>query len=573
MITLTAAKKTLVQYFIITAVLFFISLYSFAQTPTLVFVPVVQTGLNAPADVVNAGDGTNRLFIAELGGQVKIVTLPSGTLQPGIFLDMTDSTDNVGENGLLSIAFHPDFENNRYLFVYYTNTAGNLRITRFQTYAANPSLVDQTTGTVIMTIPHPTNSNHNGGKLNFGPDGNLYLGTGDGGGGDDPPNNAQNGNSLLGKMIRINVDDFLTPPYYTIPADNPYVGVPGVREEIYNMGLRNPFRWSFDRLNGDIWIADVGQDQKEEVNYTPLATSAGLNYGWRCWEGLSSNILTGCGPSTDYFFPIFDYDRPLGHAITGGYVYRGPYNVLKGWYICVDYVFNNAWVVKPNGTGGSISSIQTAIPFNIVGFGEAESNGALYAVSINGTLYRIESSTPYLPLTLLQFTAKAFTAYNELKWKTTNEMDLSHYEIEYSTNGRDYTYTGKVNALNSSSENNYSFQHPAGTFNKMYYRLKTVEKNGNYTHSHLVWVDSKERTDVKVYPTLVTGNVLKIVSAKPVEQVTFFSAEGKHIFQTKLGNLSGTISVPIPRMQKGIYFVQLKLKDEYVYEKVVVRQD
>jgi glucose/arabinose dehydrogenase len=574
MTTSIAAKRNLLVYsLVITTVLVFGGQHANAQTPNLVFTPFITSGLSQPADVVNAGDGTNRLFIAQLGGTVKIVNLPAGTLMAGNFLDIADSTDNAGEGGLLSIAFHPDFENNRYLFVFYTTNEGNLRITRFQTFAGDPNLVDETTGQVIMTIPHPTNSNHNGGKLNFGPDGNLYLGIGDGGGGGDVPNNAQNINTLLGKMIRINVDDFLTPPYYTIPATNPYFGaIPGL-DEIYNVGMRNPWRWSFDRQTGDVWIADVGQDDWEEVNYTPFASSAGLNYGWRCYEGNNPHNTTGCGAPASYFYPIFEYDHSLGSSITGGYVYRGPnFHVLNGWYICADFLSMNAWLIRPDGMGGWTTAIQNAVPNLIVGFGEAE-NGALFAVGTNGRLYRIETTTPYLAVTLLQFTAKALTSYNELKWKTTNEIALSHYEIEYSNNGRDYTYAGRVNALNSSTENNYSFQHPAGAFSKLYYRLKTVEKNGSSTHSHLISLENKVVSDVKVYPTLIKGNLLNIISEKPVEQVSFFSAEGKNVFQTRLNNASGTMSITIPRIQKGIYFVQLKLKDGYVYQKVLIQQD
>ena len=242
----------------ISAVPFLFSASIFAQpVPVLVYSPVVTSGLSSPVDVVNAGDGSNRLFVVQQGGQVRIVS--GGALLPGNFLDIPDSISGGGERGLLSIAFHPNYESNRYFFVYYTNTAGDLRITRFQTQAGNPNAADESTGVVILTIPHPTYSNHNGGKLNFGADGHLYFATGDGGSGGDPDNNSQNGNSLLGKMIRINVDNFTTPPYYTIPADNPYVTNPSVRDEIFAMGLRNPWRWSFDKETNDMWIADVGQ--------------------------------------------------------------------------------------------------------------------------------------------------------------------------------------------------------------------------------------------------------------------------------------------------------------------------
>jgi glucose/arabinose dehydrogenase len=189
--------------------------------------------------------------------------------------------------------FHPDYRNNRYFFVYYTNASGDITVTRFQTSATDPNVADLTTGVRLINIPKPF-SNHNGGTLLFGPDGKLYFGTGDGGSGGDPNNFAQNGNSLLGKLIRLDVDNFSTPPYYSIPADNPFVTDPNVRDEIFALGLRNPFRWSFDRQNGDFWIADVGQNAWEEVNQVPFANASGINYGWRCYEGDNTYNATGC---------------------------------------------------------------------------------------------------------------------------------------------------------------------------------------------------------------------------------------------------------------------------------------
>ncbi|MEP7254606.1 MAG: PQQ-dependent sugar dehydrogenase [Ferruginibacter sp.] len=581
MITSNSVKRNLVVCsFLLATLLFLLSIgfTTMAQTPTLIYGSIL-TNLSDPVDVVNAGDNSNRLFIVQRAGQVKIVTLPGGTLLPGNFLDIPDSTDNAGEGGILSIAFHPNYENNRYFFVYYTTTDGDLRLTRFQTQAGNPNAADETTGAVLLTIPHPGQSNHNGGKLNFGPDGNLYLGIGDGGGSGDASNNAQNGNKLLGKMLRINVDDFLNPPYYTIPPDNPYASSLTVAHEIYNIGMRNPWRWSFDRLNGDVWIADVGQDLWEEINHTSFASSAALNYGWRCYEGNQTYNTTGCQAIGNYFFPIYVYDHSAagGHSITGGYVYRATeFPAMYGYYICSDYVIARAWLVKENSPGVYTVTTQTSgIPNNITGYGEAE-NGDLYAVrlgSSNGTLYKITTNTIYVPLKLLQFTGKAFTGYNDLKWKTTNEQNMSHYEIEFSSDGIKYNNAGRINAINSTVENNYSFQHPMNFFTKLFYRLKSVDKDGSYTYSNVITLDGKDRTGVKVYPTLITGNNLNIISAKPVEQLTFFSAEGKNIFQTKLNNLSGSISISIPHIPKGFYIVQVKLKDEYVYEKVLIQQD
>jgi glucose/arabinose dehydrogenase len=566
-----ATLKTLVLLFAFTAVPGLFTLPVFAQaTPVLIYDTIISSGLSSPVDIVNADDGSNRLFIVEKTGTVRI--LSGGTLVPGNFLDIPDSISGGGERGLLSIAFHPGYLTNRYFFVYYTNIAGDIRITRFQTQAGNPNAADESSGVIVLTIPHPSFSNHNGGKLNFGPDGNLYFATGDGGSGGDPGNNAQNGNSLLGKMMRLNVDNFLTPPYYTIPSDNPYVGDNAVRDEVFAMGLRNPWRWSFDRLNNDVWIADVGQGVWEEINTRLFTSSGGINYGWRCYEGNAAYNTAGCLPPANYMSPIFVYPHIFstgGFSVTGGYVYRGAeFPAMYGYYICADYVSGNTWLIKSNGVGGWNVTIQTGLPGSISGFGEAE-NGDLFAVSLNGRLYKVTTST-VLPVTLLQFTAKAFTGYNELRWKTINEQSLSYYEIEYSTDGVNYISAGKINAVNTPAENNYSFQHVINQFKRIFYKLKSTDKDGHSTFSNVVELNKKETAYLKIYPNLVTDNQFNIFSDKPVEQVIIFSTEGKKVYQNRLNYLSGTIPVSLPALQNGIYIVQLKLESGYVNEKILI---
>lgn len=572
-----APKKNIPAVLSFIALSFLLCLKTYSQTPPfLLFTPYVSTSLSSSVDLVNAGDGTNRLFVVRQGGIVRIIS--GGVLQAGNFLNMADSLSTGGERGLLSLAFHPNFASNRYFFVYYTTTTGDIRITRFQTLVGNPNVADQTTGVVLLTIPHPTNSNHNGGKLVFGSDGNLYFGTGDGGGTGDPDNNAQNGNSLLGKMMRINVDNFTTPPYYTIPADNPYVGNPAVRDEIFAMGLRNPWRWSFDRLNHDMWIADVGQGAREEIDFRTLATAGGVNYGWRCYEGNLAYNTSGCQPQSSYESPIFDYPHNSatgGFVVTGGYVYRGlEYAALYGYYICIDYATGNAWLIKPNGSGGWNTYIQaqaTGLPTSIVGFGEDEF-GILYALSQSGVVYKVgTNSGGPVAVNFLQFTAKAFTAFNELRWKTTNEQNLSFYEIEYSLDAVNYISAGRINALNSALENNYSFQHSISGFTKIFYRIKITDKQGHITYSNIIGLDKNEKVNIKVYPTVVMNKSLYIESDKPVEQLVLFSVDGKQVFQTGLNNASGTINISIPDLQGGLYFVQLKLKDQFINSRILVQ--
>ncbi len=559
------------KLFVYLVTVFLFNLNITAQTPPdLVFSPVV-TGLSSGVDVVNAGDGTNRLFILRQSGTVRI--LSGGILLPGNFLDIPDSLSTGGERGLLSIAFHPDYENNRYFFVYYTNTAGNLALARFQTQAGDPNAADESTGVILLTIPHPTFGNHNGGKLNFGPDGNLYLGTGDGGSGGDPANNSQNGNSLLGKMIRLNVDDFTTPPYYTIPVDNPYIGDPLIRDEIFALGLRNPWRWSFDRLTNEVWIADVGQGAWEEVNSLPFATSGGINYGWRCYEGNAPYNTAGCLPQASYVSPVFVYPHIFatgGFSVTGGYVYRGAeFPTLYGYYVCADYVSGNVWLIKPDGGGGWNSYIQGGLPGNISGFGEAE-NGTLYALSLGGTLYKVDTLTVVLPATLLEFTAKAFKGYNELRWKTTNEQNLAGYEIEYSFNGVDFVTAGNKLAENGTGDNHYSFQHTITGFTRLFYRLKIKDMDGRIKYSAILTVDKKTDALVKIYPMPITQDACSIISDQPVEQAVLYSMDGREVFRRKLNNVSGQINIPLPNMQNGVFILQLKLKNKYVTERIVI---
>jgi glucose/arabinose dehydrogenase len=402
-----------------------------AQRPTISYSNFI-TGLNAPIDIVSANDGSGRLFIVQQGGLIRLYE--NGTLYN--FLNMGATGENListgGERGLLSMAFHPDYDGTTvpYFFVYYTNTAGNLAIRRYSTIAGpgtppTPSIVANTSSDVlVLTIPHPTNANHNGGKINFGSDGYLYLATGDGGGSNDGPNNAQNGEVLLGKMIRIDINSSTAQTFgnYGIPADNPYVGDPSVLDEIWAMGLRNPFRWSFDKLTGDMWIGDVGQGAKEEINFRPAGATAHVNYGWRCLEGyISTPSVADCIPA-DNVYPVFDYNNPVSgqSAVTGGYVYRGTqYPNLYGYYIAADVYSDSVYLLWPNGSGGFDSLGQVMPPdpdpWFIVSFGQDE-DGTIYAVS-QGTgaiLNVVATGGIPLPVKLSAFSIKHFSGYNEL---------------------------------------------------------------------------------------------------------------------------------------------------------------
>lgn len=336
----------------------------------------VANGLLQPVAITNAGDGSGRLFITQQDGRVMIFN--GERILPRAFLNIRDRVGSGGERGLLSVAFHPDFSRNRLFFVNYTNASGDTVVSRFQASRRIPDSARRRSERLVLTVPQPY-ANHNGGQLQFGPDGFLYIGMGDGGSGGDPENRAQDGASLLGKLLRIDVDQ--SP--YGIPVDNPFVGRTEVRPEIWALGLRNPWRFSFDRATGDLYIADVGQETWEEINFQPAAAPGGVNYGWRRLEGRHCfNPPTGCDDGT-FTPPILEYDHRLGKSVTGGYVYRGlQVPELVGRYVYGDFVSGRIWAARLEN-GQWISTELLASSLLIASFGEDES-GELYVADYAG---------------------------------------------------------------------------------------------------------------------------------------------------------------------------------------------
>lgn len=358
-----------------------------SQTPTPLQIQLQQvaTGLAAPVGIYSAGD--QRLFILEQAqGDIEII-LTDGTYV-GKFLDITGLISTGGERGLLGMAFHPNYANNGYFYINYTNTAGHTVVARY-TVSSDPNVANPSSAQILLTINQPF-ANHNGGHMAFGPDGYLYIGMGDGGSSGDPANRAQNPGILLGKMLRINVDG-ATP--YSIPANNPFVGVAGYAPEIWSTGLRNPWKFSFDRETGDMWIGDVGQGLWEEIDFEPAGSPGGLNWGWRCYEGNASYNLSGCGSSSQYTFPVAVYSHSAPQSfcsVTGGIVYRGSvFSYMQGHYIFCDYCNSDFYSLLPNGSGGFTSSLVLDGPgTNYTAFGE-DHLGELYVARANGVIFRI----------------------------------------------------------------------------------------------------------------------------------------------------------------------------------------
>lgn len=397
--------------------------FTFGQTLSL---QSFGTGFTSPVEITHAGD--SRLFVVEQTGRIKILNT-NGSVNPTPFLNISTIISTGSERGLLGLAFHPNYTSNGYFFVNYTNTAGNTVIARYSV-SGNADIAN-TTGQILMTITQPF-SNHNGGCLKFGADGYLYIAMGDGGSAGDPGNRAQNINDNLGKMLRIDVNSTIA-PFYINPPTNPYVGIAG-NDEIWAIGLRNPWKFSFDKSTGDLWIADVGQGVWEEINKVS-PTLAGANYGWRCFEGNAVYNNTGnCATITGTTAPLVVVNHSTGAcSITGGYVYRGTsYPNLVGKYLFSDYCLGKIGIT----TSAGATTFSTTFSGNFVSFGE-DINGELYISDLGGTIYKIVDTS----LNSESFEKNLFTIYPN---PANNILFIDKSQGNYPTEIEIYNVNGKL---------------------------------------------------------------------------------------------------------------------------------
>jgi len=355
--------------------------------PTTVHFKLVQvlTGLDQPLQLVDPADGSKRLFIVEKTGKV-LIYLDKQVLDTP-FLDISGLVSSGSEQGLLSLAFHPDFKNNGTFFVDYTDVNGDSNIVRYKVSAGDPNVADPNSAEQILFVDQPF-PNHNGGLVMFGPDGYLYIGFGDGGSQGDPNGNGQNLSDLLASILRIDVDLTEGDKHYAIPKDNPFVGQPNAAPEVWDYGLRNPWRFSWDRETKDLYIADVGGGDFEEIDFEP-AGKGGNNYGWVIMEG------TECyGGGSDcnqegLTLPVAEYTHEFGCSITGGYVYRGDnQKSLIGLYFFGDYCSGLLWALGKNANGDWVMSDPVETGLGISSFGE-DRNGEIYVTDLSGGLYRL----------------------------------------------------------------------------------------------------------------------------------------------------------------------------------------
>lgn len=369
----------------LTLLLLLITTFSFSQD---IYTILFADGFSNPVEMQNVGD--DRLFVVEKRGVIEILQL-DGTTNPIPFLDIQNIVltpgGNYDERGLLGLAFHPDYINNGYFYINYIDNFGNTQISRFSVSTSDSSIADPDSEFQILNVEQPY-INHNGGCLRFGPDGYLYIGLGDGGSAGDPENRSQNLQTLLGKMLRINIDNTEGSTNYVVPSNNPFVGDPNALDEIWSYGLRNPWRFSFDSETDELWIGDVGQGSIEEINRAPAGVS-GQNYGWRCYEGTQEYNISGCPNQSELTFPMAEYTHSGGNcSITGGYVYRGEiYENFLGVYFYADFCSGEIGTIDQSNNQINHGSYNGSW----VSFGE-DKNKELYIIDNFGSIYKIEGN-------------------------------------------------------------------------------------------------------------------------------------------------------------------------------------
>ena len=456
--------------------LLFVTL-SFAQTIAL---QSFATGFSSPLEIVHPANDS-RLFVVQQRGLIRILNT-NGTINSTPFLNLVGTVSTSGsERGLLGLAFHPNYASNGFFYVNYTRISDGATVIARYSVSADPNVAN-TTGTILMTINQPF-SNHNGGCLRFGPDGYLYIGMGDGGSGGDPNGYAQNltvdvanpTRVFLGKMLRIDVDTTDGVLNYGIPPSNPFASTAGIRE-IWAYGLRNPWKFTFNRVNGDLWIGDVGQLDIEEVNKVTAPLPVGLNFGWRCYEGNSVYNTTGCASMGTMTFPVTQYDHSTGCSITGGYFYTGSmYPNFANKYFYTDYCDNKIRTLNTSNVVTTTASFSG----NFSAFGE-DKDGELYVAGIsNGTIYKIIDSS----LGLNDFNKNGLSFYpnpakTEIFIKNNTEYALSIVKI--------FDLTGKL-VLTKSIENNDS--NPSVNIAALYsglYMIAVQDLTGNQYQSKLI---------------------------------------------------------------------------------------
>lgn len=504
-------------------------------------------GIFRPVDIANAGD--DRLFIVSQGGTIHIVEDGSLVSTPFLDIGFKVNTQN-SEQGLLGLVFHPDYANNGFFYIYYTagGGAGTSTISRYSVDPSNPNLADDDSESIVMTLSQPF-WNHNAGDLAFGPDGYLYISFGDGGGGNDPLDYAQNPDVFFGKMLRIDVDNGNP---YSVPADNPFVNNPDVRDEIWSLGLRNVWRYSFDRLTGDLWMADVGQNAWEEINFQPAESGGGENYQWDCLEG-TNNAPGTCFDNGISTGPVHEYSHGgNGCSITGGFVYRGcNYPDLYGKYVYSDYCSGRIWALTPDGNGGFDNEfLRQYNQHDWSSLGE-DVNGELYIARLNtGTIYRI-------------VTAEGISPFNFDVSGSTLSIDPDFDTYQWYLNGA---------LINGATANTYE-----ATESGVYTVEVTTDQGCTFLseETNVTIVNSLEARFIEswsIQPNPVETTALLQIQLKEPKafQVTLRDLSGKNLWnQSYQALLQEQVELPMNDLPNGIYLVELAIDGNQFSRKVV----
>ena len=546
-------------------------LFSFAfitgySQPEIELLPFAG-GLTFPIDIAEAGD--ERLFIVQQRGLIRIIN-PDGTVNSDPFIDLSGLVSQSGnERGLLGLAFHPQYEENGYFFVNYTRASdGATVVARFSVNDENSDLADPESQKIIMTIEQPY-SNHNGGNILFGPDGYLYIAVGDGGSGGDPDDYAQNHMSLLGKMLRIDIDVENDETPYVIPEDNPFAWDDFTRDEIWALGLRNHWRNSFDRLTGDLWIADVGQSAREEINFQPADSPGGENYGWRCYEGNIPYNLSGCGDEEFYTFPVFDY----GHegsgctgSVTGGYVYRGAlYNGLYGIYLAADYCTGKFYMVQQTEDGFEGAELGTFAPFQYATFGEDQYGELYISLRGEGQIQKITDKSDCRPVAKILEDG----SYVNLEYGDSFILHaLYHPDLDYQWLRNDEPIPGEsTHILDVTESGVYSVE-------------VTNPENACFNVSETFEVEIDEPTDVqvaealqvKVYPNPARDQInIEGLSPHEITSLMLTDLSGKVIFK-EITIEGSSWNLQLSTVPSGIYLLNIFTKDNSTIKRIVVNR-
>ncbi|MEO6286562.1 MAG: PQQ-dependent sugar dehydrogenase [Dyadobacter sp.] len=519
--------------------------FSLAQ-PT----PVIQSfvaGFTRPVRVVNGGDA--RLFVAEIGGKIRIIKNGSILSQP--FLDIGSKINDPDWAGIFSLVFAPNYQTSGYFYVLYVlKNSTEVQLSRFTRSTSDADLAEVSSELKILTIPYENIlGGHRGGDLAFGMDGFLYVSTGDNGPGSrgaigDPGNNSQNMGKLFGKILRLDVNS-------ASPADN-------ILNKIFALGLRNPWRFSFDRSSGDLWIGDNGQDAWEEVNYLKYPfTGTPANFGWNCLEGTQTYNATHCADGTiysppKYTYPGFSNNGGSSASVMGGYVYRGSkYPSLKGYYFFGDYQSGKIGLISPAGSG----SFPTGLNYeSLISFGE-DHEGELYTLSfLNGTVSKIANPGDPLPVTLAYFMLNSKDCSQQLDWKTESEINFKAFELQHSTDGKKFERIASIPALGEGHIYHYNDNLPYAE--TAYYRLKMIDQDGRYQYSKLIRGASHcLENSITIFPNPSSGS-FTINGLKSGYVVNVYHVSGRKIFGRKAISEDGLV-LDLKGYANGVYTMKV----------------